>query len=44
MELSRLIIDGLKIMWEWAKVQPIRPRMEWENYELDKGMYGFWKK
>lgn len=35
---------GLRSMWEWAKAQPIRPRMEWDSYELDKGLYGFWKK
>ena len=36
--------DGLINMWEWVKLQPIRKRMEWDKYELDKGMYGFWKK
>jgi UDP-glucose 4-epimerase len=35
--------EGLAIMWEWAKKQPARPRMEWKKYELEKGMYGFWK-
>lgn len=38
------LVEGLTQMWEWAKQQPSRPRMEWESYELDKGMYGFWKK
>lgn len=36
--------DGLTIMWEWAKQQPKRERREWDTYELDKGLYGFWKK
>jgi UDP-glucose 4-epimerase len=36
--------DGLKIMWEWAQQQPKRDRFEWEKYELDKGIYNFWKK
>lgn len=36
--------DGLTDMWEWAKQQPVRPRMEWEQYEMDKGIYQFWKK
>lgn len=36
--------DGLTEMWEWAKQQPVRPRMEWEQYEMDKGIYQFWKK
>lgn len=35
--------DGLTIMWEWAKRQPVRKRMEWDKYELEKGLYGFWK-
>jgi UDP-glucose 4-epimerase len=36
--------DGLTVMWEWAKKQPNRERREWDTYELDKGLYGFWKK
>lgn len=36
--------DGLKIMWDWAKKQPIRDRFIWEKYELEKGIYSFWKK
>lgn len=36
--------EGLSIMWEWAKQQPKRTRKEWGQYELEKGMYGFWKK
>lgn len=36
--------EGLSVMWAWAKQQPIRERKEWETYELDKGLYGFWKK
>ncbi len=35
--------EGLTIMWEWAKKQPTRSRMEWDKYELEKGLYGFWK-
>lgn len=38
------LYDGLKIMWEWAKEQPKRERVEWENFEIDKGIYNFWKK
>jgi len=34
---------GLTIMWEWAKQQPIRERFVWPFYELDKGIYSFWK-
>lgn len=36
--------QGLQIMWEWAKKQPNRKRFIWENYELEKGIYSFWKK
>lgn len=36
--------SGLSIMWEWAKQQPNRDRFVWDNYELEKGIYSFWKK
>lgn len=36
--------EGLTIMWDWAKQQPVRERFVWEEYELDKGIYNFWKK
>lgn len=36
--------EGLTIMWDWAKQQPLRERFVWEEYELDKGIYNFWKK
>lgn len=36
--------EGLTIMWEWAKKQPMRDRFFWSDYELDKGIYSFWKK
>ena len=35
--------DGLKQMWEWAKQQPKRERFVWGDYELDNGIYSFWK-
>ena len=35
--------DGLRKMWEWAKAQPNRERMKWENYEITKGIYSYWK-
>lgn len=35
--------DGLKIMWDWAKNQPNRERFIWSSYELEKGIYSFWK-
>ena len=36
--------EGLTKMWEWAKCQPNRERFVWSKYELDKGIYEFWKK
>ena len=35
--------DGLKDMWEWAKVQPEKPQYKWNNYEINKGLYSYWK-
>lgn len=35
--------DGLRNMWNWAKVQPNRQQKSWKQYELDKGIYSFWK-
>lgn len=35
--------DGLRKMWEWAKSQPKRPQYKWKNYEITKGLYGYWK-
>ena len=36
--------DGLNEMWKWAQQQPIRDRFVWPSYELDKGIYSFWKR
>lgn len=35
--------EGLSKMWHWAKTQPIRDRFVWNQYELDAGLYEFWK-
>jgi UDP-glucose 4-epimerase len=35
--------DGLKQMWNWAQHQPNRKRFVWKNYEIDKGIYSYWK-
>ncbi len=35
--------EGLTKMWEWAKQQPKRKRFIWPHYELDKGIYSYWK-
>ena len=34
---------GLTYMWEWAQKQPMRDRFVWSQYELDKGIYSFWR-
>ena len=36
--------DGLKDMWEWVQKQPKREQFVWDTYELDNGIYSFWKK
>ena len=35
--------EGLSKMWEWAKKQPNRERFIWPKYELNKGIYEYWK-
>jgi UDP-glucose 4-epimerase len=35
--------DGLTKMWLWAQEQPKRDRFVWSDYELDNGIYSFWK-
>lgn len=34
---------GLTNMWHWAIQQPRRERFVWSNYELDVGVYDYWK-
>lgn len=34
---------GLKDMWDWARIQPRRTQFVWPKYELEKGLYQFWK-
>ena len=34
---------GLYEMWKWAKEQPKRNRFVWEKYEIEKGIYSYWK-
>jgi UDP-glucose 4-epimerase len=36
--------EGLEKMWDWAQKQPKRERFIWDNYEIEKGIYTFWKK
>jgi len=35
--------EGLTIMWKWVKTQPKKNRNKWNKYELDIGMYSYWK-
>ena len=35
--------EGITKMWEWAKTQPNRERFIWPKYELNKGIYEYWK-
>jgi UDP-glucose 4-epimerase len=35
--------EGLSKMWDWAKRQPMRDRFIWSEYEIEKGIYSFWK-
>ena len=35
--------DGLSKMWEWVKMQPEREQYVWKNYEINKGIYSYWK-
>ena len=37
------LYEGLTQMWKWAQQQPMRERFVWENYELEEGIYSFWK-
>lgn len=36
--------EGLERMWQWVQDQPRRDRFSWDQYELDEGIYSFWKK
>lgn len=35
--------EGLSKMWAWAQTQPVREIFKWEKYEVNKGIYDFWK-
>ena len=42
-EESISLEEGLKKVWDWAQTQPKRERKKWDRYELDKGIYSYWK-
>jgi len=35
--------EGLEKMWEWAQKQPRRDQYLSKNYEVQKGIYDYWK-
>ena len=35
--------EGLRRMWTWTLTQPDRERKTWKEYEIEKGIYSFWK-
>jgi UDP-glucose 4-epimerase len=35
--------SGLIKMWDWAKTLKMRERFKWPAYEIDKGLYSYWK-
>lgn len=37
------LVKGLTDMWNWAKTQPRRSQFIWQTYEVEKGIYKFWK-
>ena len=40
---STVLKDGLIQMWEWAKNQPMRRQYKWNKYEIERGIYSYWK-
>lgn len=35
--------EGLVDMWNWAVKQPKRSQFIWDKYEVEKGIYNYWK-
>ena len=40
---SYSLYDGLNEMWIWAQQQPKKEQKFWETYEIEKGIYEYWK-
>ena len=40
---STSLKEGVSKMWTWAKAQPPRDVFKWGEYEINKGMYEYWK-
>ena len=43
-EDSYSLYDGLVEMWEWAQKQQEKHQKFWDKYEIEKGIYEYWKK
>lgn len=37
------LYEGIRDMWAWAQRQPKRNRFIWKDYELNVGLYDYWK-
>jgi UDP-glucose 4-epimerase len=37
------LYEGLTDMWAWAKEQPSREQFVWEQFEVEKELYSYWK-
>ncbi len=35
--------EGLRTMWDWAQTLPKRERSKWKKYEIETGLYDYWK-
>tara|TARA_R110000824_G_scaffold140543_5_gene306520 strand:+ start:688 stop:1683 length:996 start_codon:yes stop_codon:yes gene_type:complete len=42
-EDSYSLYDGLEEMWDWAQKQPQKDQKFWDTYEIEKGIYEYWK-
>jgi UDP-glucose 4-epimerase len=40
---SYSLYDGLNEMWIWAQQQPKKEQKFWETYEIERGIYEYWK-
>ena len=42
-EQKVFLYEGLQKMWDWVCVQPPQELQHWAQYELEKGIYSYWK-
>ena len=35
--------NGLSDMWQWVKKQPMKEQFVWPSYEIETGLYNYWK-